>query len=97
MKYERNLNEKLRDEMSRFENEKETLLSKLREEEDLGVEIAQETNVINTNLNRKTDDLRRLEAEHEVNSRRLRELNEQLEFLRMQEVKTRQEKVLMDE
>lgn len=97
MKYERDLNTKLRDELDRFEREKETLLAKLREEEELGSEIARETQAINSNLLHKTDDLKKLECEHEIASRRLRELNEQLEVLRMQEVKTRQSKILMDE
>jgi uncharacterized protein (DUF849 family) len=35
LKYERDLNQKLREELDRFEREKETLLKKLREEEDL--------------------------------------------------------------
>lgn len=35
LNYERDLNIKLKDELDRFDKEKETLLSKLREEEDL--------------------------------------------------------------
>ncbi len=35
LRYERDLNQKLREELDRFEREKESLLSKLREEEDL--------------------------------------------------------------
>ena len=37
--YERDLNQKLREELDRFESEKETLLAKLREEEDLSNQI----------------------------------------------------------
>lgn len=61
LRYEKELNNKLRDELDRFEKEKETLLSKLREEEELGAQIAKETNSINANLLRKTDDLKSLE------------------------------------
>ena len=35
LKYERDFNSKLREELERFESEKNTLLSKLREEEEL--------------------------------------------------------------
>ena len=35
LKYERDLNMKLRDELDRFETEKNALIEKLREEEDL--------------------------------------------------------------
>jgi len=47
-------------------------------------------------LLRKTDDLRRLEDDHDSATRRLRELNEQLDALRSQEAKNRQSKVTMD-
>jgi hypothetical protein len=55
---------------------------KLKEEEQLGAEIAAETHHVNDNLAHKVDDLKRLELEHDSNSRRLRELNDQLEILR---------------
>jgi hypothetical protein len=35
LNYERELNQKLREELDRFDREKETLLAKLREEEEL--------------------------------------------------------------
>jgi hypothetical protein len=35
--------------------------------------------------------------EHDANSRRLRELNDQLEVLRSQEINTRQQKVHLEE
>jgi len=35
LNYERELNQKLREELERFDKEKETLLAKLREEEEL--------------------------------------------------------------
>jgi len=89
LRYERDLNQKLREELDRFEREKENLLAKLREEEDLSQQIQRETHAINTNLLRRTDDLRALEAEHEQTSRRLAQLNDELDALRHQEVKTR--------
>jgi hypothetical protein len=72
----------LRGELGRLETEKDTLLVKLKEEEELGAEIAHETHSVSTSLHRKVDDLKRLEMEHDANSRRLRELNDQLEVLR---------------
>ena len=63
--YERDLNSKLREELDRFESEKETLLSKLREEEDLSGQIQRETEQVNTNLLRKADDLKRLELDQD--------------------------------
>ena len=63
----------------------------------MGAEIAHETNEVNHNLVRKVDDLQRLEQEHDLNSRRLRELNDQLEILRGQEINTRQQKVHLEE
>ena len=75
--------------MDRFDKEKDTLLSKLREEEDLSQQIARETNSINTNLMRRTEDLKQLELEHDQTSRRLAALNDELESLRNQEVRTR--------
>lgn len=57
MKYERDLNVKLREELDRFEIEKNTLIEKLREEEDLSNQIQRETDNVNSNLIRKSDDL----------------------------------------
>ena len=91
------MNSKLREELDRFESEKETLLAKLREEEDLSSQIHRETESVNTNLLRKADDLKRLESDHNVTNSRLRELNDQLDHLRNTEVTNRQQKVAMDE
>lgn len=82
LKFERDLNTKLREELDRFEREKEHLISKLREEEDLSGQIQKDTESVNANLIRKTDDLRRLEDDHDATQRRIRDLNEQLENLR---------------
>lgn len=57
LKYERDLNMKLREELDRFEQEKNTLLEKLREEEELSNQIQRETDNVNLNLLRKADDL----------------------------------------
>ena len=65
LKYERDFNAKLREELDRFETEKNTLLDKLREEEDLSAQIQRETESVNANLLRKADDLKRLEIDHE--------------------------------
>lgn len=46
---------------------------------------------------RRTEDLKQLEQEHDQTSRRLAALNDELESLRNQEVRTRQQKVLMDD
>jgi septal ring factor EnvC (AmiA/AmiB activator) len=62
----------------------------------LSGQIQRETESVNTNLLRKTDDLRRLEDDHDAATRRLRELNDQLDALRSQEAKNRQSKVTMD-
>ena len=96
LKFERELNGKLREELDRFEREKETLISKLHEEEELSSQIQRDTESVNANLIRKTDDLRRLEDDHDATQRRLRELNEQLEALRSQEMKNRHTKASMD-
>jgi chromosome segregation ATPase len=96
LRYERDLNQKLREELDRFEREKESLLSKLREEEDLSSQIQRETHAINSNLLRRTDDLQQLELEHEQTSHRLHQLNDELEALKHSEVKTRQQKAMMD-
>ena len=76
------MNGKLRDELDRFESEKDTLLAKLREEEDLSSQIQRETESVNTNLLRKADDLKRLEIDHDDTNNRLRDLNNQLDHLR---------------
>ena len=72
------------------------MLAKLREEEELSGQIQRETESVNMNLLRKTDDLRRLEDDHDAATRRLRELNDQLDAIRSQEAKNRQSKVTMD-
>ena len=74
LKYEKDLNIKLREELDRFEVEKNTLLEKLREEEELQGQIQRETDNVNSNLIRKTDDLKRLEADHDSTNRRIRDL-----------------------
>jgi len=51
------------------------MLSKLRDQEATREDISRETNSLNANLMRKNDELRRLEAEHESNCHRLRDLN----------------------
>ena len=51
-------------------------MNKLREEEDLSGQIQRDTESVNANLLRKTDDLRRLEDDHDATQRRIRELNE---------------------
>jgi chromosome segregation ATPase len=76
LRYERELNEKLRVELDRFQREKEGMLSKLREQEGTREDISRETNQLNANLLRKNDELRKLEAEHESNCHRLRDLND---------------------
>lgn len=82
LRYEKELNEKLRNELDRFQREKDTMLAKLRDQEATREDIARETSQINANLLRKNDELRKLEAEHESNCHRLRDLNEQLEVMR---------------
>lgn len=57
LKYEMDLNRKLRDELDRFEKEKDSLVEKLRVEEGLSTQIQGETDQVNTDLIRKTDDL----------------------------------------
>ena len=47
LRYERELNEKLRDELARFEREKAQLVGRLREQEAISEEISRETNAIN--------------------------------------------------
>lgn len=89
LKYEKDLNIKLREELDRFEVEKNSLLEKLREEEELQGQIQRETDNVNSNLLRKTDDLKRLEADHDETNRRIRDLNHELEKLRSQEINNR--------
>lgn len=76
LRYERELNEKLRGELDRFQMEKDAMLGKLREQEATREDIARETTEMNANLLRKNDELRKLEGEHEGNCHRLRELND---------------------
>jgi len=52
------------------------MLSKLREQEATREDVSRETNQLNANLLRKNDELRKLEAEHESNCHRLRDLND---------------------
>lgn len=86
LKYERDLNIKLREELDRFEQEKNVLIEKLREEEDLSNLIQRETDNVNSNLLRKSDDLKRLEADHEATNRRIRDLQAELEHLKGVEI-----------
>ena len=82
LRYERELNEKLRTELDRFQREKDSMLGRLRDQEATREDIARETSQLNADLGRKTDELRKLEAEHESNCHRLRDLNDQLEAMR---------------
>ena len=88
---------KLRDELDRFETEKNALIEKLRQEEELSGQIQRETDNVNTNLVRKSDDLKRLEEDHDATTRRIRDLQAELEHLRNNEVKNRQHKVALDD
>lgn len=88
---------KLRDELDRFETEKNALIEKLRQEEELSGQIQRETDNVNTNLVRKSDDLKRLEEDHDATNRRIRDLQAELEHLRNNEVKNRQHKVALDD
>jgi chromosome segregation ATPase len=97
LRYERELNEKMRDEISRFEAEKESIIGRLRDAEALTNEIQRETTQIKQNLQRKTEELKRLEREHESNMDRLRELTTQLESLRGQEMHGKGEKRRLEE
>jgi len=97
LRYERELNEKLREELGKFDNEKQQLLQKLRNQEDLAKEISRETSAISANLKRKNDDLRTLEEEHERNLAKLRDLNNQLDSMRQQEAHSKTEKRRMEE
>ena len=82
LRYERELNEKLRTELDRFQREKDSMLGRLRDQEATREDIARETSQLNADLGRKTDELRNLEAEHESNCHRLRDLNDQLDSMR---------------
>jgi predicted nucleic acid-binding Zn-ribbon protein len=66
----------------RFEHEKEAIMARLKEAETLTTDIQRETNAIRTNLAKKTEELKRLEREHEQNMDHLRELTGQLDNLR---------------
>ena len=65
LRYEKELNEKLRNELDRFQREKDTMLSKLRDQEATREDIARETSQINANLLRKNDELRKQVLHHE--------------------------------
>ena len=92
LRYERELNEKMRDELARFEHEKDSIMGRLKDAEALTTDIQRETSAIKGNLQRKTDELKRLEREHESNLDRLRDLTNQLDSLRGQEVHGKGEK-----
>jgi len=68
------------------------MLAKLREQEATREDISRETSQLNANLLRKNDELRKLEAEHESNCHRLRELNEQLENMRQRTLNSQTQK-----
>lgn len=73
------------------------MLSKLRDQEATREDIARETNQINANLLRKNDELRKLEAEHESNCHRLRDLNDQLEAMRSRTMNSQNNKRRLEE
>jgi hypothetical protein len=54
----------MRDEVSRYENEKEQILGRLKDSEALTDEIKRETAAIKGNLQKRNEELRRLEREH---------------------------------
>jgi hypothetical protein len=64
----------MREEVSRFESEKEQIVGRLKDAEALTSEIQRETQQIKANLLKKSEELKRLEREHEQNLDRLREL-----------------------
>jgi hypothetical protein len=64
----------MRDEVSRYENEKEQIMGRLKDSEALTDEIKRETTAIKGNLQKRNEELRRLEREHSVNIERVREL-----------------------
>ena len=55
-------------------------------------EIQRETHQLKTTLSRKSEELHRLEVEHQANLQRLHELTQQLEHLRGQEMQGKGEK-----
>lgn len=65
LRYERELNEKMREEVSRYEQEKENIMGRLKDAEALTLEIQRESATLKANLQKKTEELRRLEREHE--------------------------------
>ena len=67
LRYERELNEKMRDEIQRYEAEKEAVLARLKDAEALTNEIQRETHTLKSNLARKSEELHRLEHEHQAN------------------------------
>lgn len=82
LRYERELNEKLRGELDRFQIEKDSMLQRLRDQEATRDGIARETSEINGTLLARNEELRKLEVEHDGNVARLRELNDQLDVMR---------------
>ena len=65
LRYERELNERFKDDLNRFEKEKETLLLRLRDQEKSTSDIDRETRAIQVNLTKKSEELRQLEREHD--------------------------------
>lgn len=55
----------MREEISRYDQEKESVIARLREAESLTAEIERETAQIKGTLQRKTEELKRLEREHQ--------------------------------
>lgn len=82
LRYERDLNEKLKEELARFDQDKEQLLARLKDQEAMTTDVERETNALSANLARKNEDLRRLERDHEQGLERLRELNNLMDSLR---------------
>lgn len=68
------------------------MLSRLRDQELTREGIARETSQINTTLLRKNDELRKLEAEHESNCHRLRDLNDQLDAMKQRTANSQAQK-----
>jgi len=66
----------MREESQRYEAEKEAVLARLKDAEALTNEIQRETHSLKTNLSRKTEELNRLEHEHQANLQRLHELTQ---------------------
>jgi chromosome segregation ATPase len=63
----------------------------------LSSEIQRETSAINSNLQRKVDELRKIEREHEINLSKLRDLTNMLDSLRAQEIHSGTEKRRMED